>query len=226
MNKEFNELVELGRLAETLFGAPGYYLHTRYLNYLNTGSNAAGLLKNYESEQGQGLPDMDSLERSLGGIADDIKLLDRGDLERLSTGEYDHIEDIGKKPDLDLSRPGETESNGSLGTDRHYYFYGEDSWERGGSTAISCGKLWEMYLMCDRQAESCTAIDFKNLYRGALLRALAEAYRVCVPTHCEKALAWIQYCHWDCTDGKHPFRQYNGPYMWCTLKLAVICTAI
>ncbi|NKB86644.1 MAG: hypothetical protein GKS06_00285 [Acidobacteria bacterium] len=92
-------------------------------------------------------------------------------------------------------------------------------WSRPGSSELpGCGALW----MLDFGAlldQECSDERWPQLYRAALLRAIAEANRRCASDlqGCERARVWLLHAKWGCDFG--PTRNEMG----FTIVLAVAC---
>jgi hypothetical protein len=67
-----------------------------------------------------------------------------------------------------------------------------------------------------RPVSSCDVADYRAYYRETLLRSMVEAHRLCVPTRCDKARAWILSASWGCMDNQQ----------YCVMSLAITCAAI
>lgn len=184
----------------------------------------------FEDEKGKEHPKLTELEEELGDDADAVPLLGRGDLHRLhhppagGTG----AKKLGTKPKPDLSRPGDMGDVRSFPSKefprtRNLFVNPDGSWSSFGKPVgpDDCGKVWILTTEYFQAAPgACAGVkSYQPFYRAALLLSVAEAYRLCSRTRCERALLWIQSAGWSC------YMEKTTPTIYMHFDFAVICTA-
>ena len=226
MKIQGNRLELLENKLQTLLGARGKLIHGEYmallLPVLAKTPDILGV--EYESESGESLEELN--EENLRGIeefADSIKQIKREDVEGLDEefGDGSSSPDPGFEPDPDFTRPGRLphESPWTLPYRAKLEIEPDGSWEREFDPTITCGKHWIQNTNNLKNVPNCHDVNYQEIYKETLLRAVIEAHRICARTRCEKVLAWIEHSKWGCVPG-------NQAQLFCNISLVVICTAL
>ena len=164
----------------------------------------------------------DPLEDDFGPHADRIRVLTPEELDELrSGGEPDGVH---PRPDLtksgDLGRP--LAFNRTPEVHRSVYHYPEGRWGRvAGRPLPPCGHLWLLNFSHSQSVPRCAGVNYTRQYRATLLRAFAEAYRMCRepdPDECPDARLWMLYAHWGCYQNVR-----RGPTLSISFTFAVAC---
>ena len=223
----------LGRIAEfadAVAGPLGRAVHELQLDYFRPGASGI-LFDRAPGEEPRKAPPLEDLEHQLGDDADAAKVLDPDQLGSIGGSEPDGGPGPGEDPpDADFTKPG------SFGRYRDPWSEWARRWRSWSVYAKSdgtidgfgdalgpadCGRPWILYTHLFTHVNRCGGTNFAPHYRAALLQGIAEAYRRCVPTRCEKARVWILYAGWACTDSHD-----GGPLVSVFVHLGVVCTAL
>lgn len=186
-----------------------------------------GILFQQRGGEGEQLPPWpaggaaDPLEESFGADADNIRLLTPEGLEILRNGG----EVVGTPPNFNFGQPG----SGGHGqpsppewVTRYIFHLPNGTWlgrAQEHPPLPGCGHLWIFHFMHEELVPVCAGLNYAAVYRATLLRAIAEAYRLCRQRseRCPLARLWLLYASWGCA------AEPNGPTLAIRLKFAVAC---
>jgi len=191
----------IAALAEAVAPEGGRVLPELFLDYFQPGAGAV-LFQEEPDERApmEKVPNLTELEDQLGDVAD--RIFPEADFTgRGSSGTLVW--------DLD---PAETRKR------LFYYVFPDDTPQRYvGRPGIlpACDERWLLFVEYWRDAPGCVNVDYRALVRAGLLQAIAEAFRICRPTRCERAVPRILYASWGC----------GGVGAFAYLQLEVTCLA-
>ena len=211
-------LCKIVQISEQIAGGLGLLLHDLHLNYFRPGGGIMAQ-EGVDDEEEDEIPpfpeegETDPLEEPYGQDADHIRLITPEELDQLREGTD---LDLGTKPE----EPDFTKS-GKIGSDVFFdnlYEWTifrridglEDYRGQGREVRLECGTIWLLYVMFIRDVPDCEGLNFAHDYRAALLRAFAEAFRIC-RTHsrmCPNAKLWMLYTRWGCDPSVFVFSQF------------------
>ena len=227
-------LRQLAELSVRLAGTNGLLLHATYVQYIGALADGTLLLQVDDGADSDPEDDPippwpaageeDPLEEPFGRDADEIRRVTLEDVKKLERG--DHV--AGSTPRPDLTKPGAI-GTGFDSADQAAWVSRalHDSPDSGRvrTPAVralpGCGKFWLLTVLYYEHTVACAGYNYGRAYRATLLRAFAEAYRLCRKRDpaCPNARLWMVSGAWSC-DSEGPKPKGN-----VTLEFAVQCTA-
>jgi len=221
-------IAELAKFSEEVAGDTGRLLHLLHLELLRPG---AGVWFQQRQANGEEEPippwpdegEEDPLEEPFGDDADRIRLITEEELEELRDGGNP----TGVPPEPDHTRPGDLGSpRPNIPTRdwgwRWVHHLSDGEWSRIGSNELpACGQLWILDFRHYEAVPACAGINYGAMYRATLLRAYAEAFRLCRERDedCSSARVWMLRALWTC------YRTGRGSFAYVDFKLAIACVA-
>ena len=224
-------IAELAKFSEEVGGDTGRLLHLLHLELLRPGAGVWFQQRQADGEeQEEPIPpwpeegEEDPLEEPFGDDADRIRLITEEELEELREGG----DPAGVEPERDYTRPGELGGGRPLIPSRewssqHAFHQSDGAWRRFSTKEPPpCGEPWILELDHAERVPACGGINYAVIHRATLLRAYAEAFRLCRKrdVDCPDARIWMLYSSCGCyVDSRH------GPLANVNFKLAVACVA-
>ncbi len=199
------KLMMLEGLSELLGGENGRLIHDIHKSLLiqNTAAGfAPGLANNFDWPPWPEDNQPDPLEEVFRPVADNLKKLSPEETKRHWEGE-DIEGNPWEFPDEKKKKHTPFETPESL-PKRYFIRYHDQSFSRGTDRkpprAIECGHDWMLGFAVRWLVEDCSNVDYKKMYRPTLLRAIAEAFRVCreADANCPDARLWLLDVNWSC----------------------------
>jgi hypothetical protein len=221
-------IAELAKFSEEVGGDTGRLLHLLHLELLRPG---AGVWFQQQQADGEEEPippwpeegEEDPLEEPFGDDADRIRLITEEELEELRDGG----DPAGVEPEPDHTRPGDLGSPRPVTPtpdwgSRIVYHDSDGKWSRIGSNELpACGQLWILDFRHYWSVPACAGVNYDRMYRATLLRAYAEAFRLCRERDedCPDARVWMLRALWNC------YRSQLGTFAYVHFKFAIACVA-
>jgi len=176
----------IAALAETVAPEAGRLLTELFLDYFRPG--AGEILFQQEPDErtpGEKAPDLEDLEDQFRDLADGIAFPDPPDF----TGR-------GKSGTIRKIDPAGTEKNFSV------VVFRDDAIIRFPIRPVppECNERWFLLAVYSRDAPGCVNVNYEALVRAGLLQAIAEAFRLCRPSRCERAVPRLLYASWLCSE--------------------------
>lgn len=223
---EDKRIAELAEFSELIAGPNGRLLHLLHLELLRPGAGVWFQRGPADGDEEDAIPswpdegETDPLEDSFGDDADRIRLITEEELGQLRQGGNP----TGTAPDPDFTK------TGSIGkpqpftpTDDWPWKYAshlDGKWRRIGRRPLpACGTLWIFDFYHFKRVAPGAAVNYARLYRPTLLRAFAEAFRLCRERDedCPNARLWLLFASWS--------RSVDDKLVTIHFKLAVACVA-
>jgi len=175
-------LGEIAALAE-LPSLHGSRLATElFLGYFRPG---AGEVMAQAAPDPERAPPLEDLEEQLGDIADGIEWPEAPDYSRWGS--------VG--PTMALPDPTD-------GRKQLFLFIRSDGTvtrlRKAGIPDPGCDEPFLLDANWFRSAPGCANVDFRAVVRACLLQGLAEAFRACQPSRCERAIPKLLHACWGC----------------------------
>jgi hypothetical protein len=221
-------VAELAKFSEEVGGDTGRLLHLLHLELLRPGAGVWFQQQQADGEQEPIPPwpdegEEDPLEEPFGDDADRIRLITEEELEDLRDGGSP----AGVAPEPDHTQPGDLGSPRPNTPTRDWHWritdHGSDgsSWRIGSNGLPACGQLWILDFRHHEAVPACAGINYGAMYRATLLRAYAEAFRLCRERDedCPNARVWMLRALWTC------YRTGRGSFAYVHFKLAIACVA-
>lgn len=236
-----SRLAELAEFSEQAGGYSGLLLHHLHVDHFRPGPDGLILRQEVdgkkEKEPIPPWPDEgkeDPLEKPFGPDADRIKILTPKEHEKLRRAKPDEdVSGLGSKPkDADFTKPAQDGTPLPLPDYGWKYalfrcYYSERTWRLASDTFAPCGEVWTLQITFSRNVPNCAGLNWAADYRATLLRAHAEAFRLCRkhhPTKCPSAKLWLLHRGWNCVIEGPPHNRRPLKQVW--MQLAVVCVAV
>ena len=233
-----SRLAELAEFCELAGGPSGPLLHQLLVDHFRPGPDGLIFQQKDEDDKKEEIPPWpeegkdDPLEKPFGADADRIKMLTLRELKELRRAKLnDDIGHLGSKPkDAGFTKSGDdgdpVDITDSGWKSSSLYSFSDGRFRRTCSkTFASCGEVWILDLSYFKNVPKCAGLNWAAAYRATLLRAHAEAFRLCRKNDpkCPDARLWLLRRGWNCfSKGPPPNRQ---PVQQVWMQLAVVCIA-